>query len=917
MHARTVWIALIALLSWAGLAPAGDLPSVAFYYGAKPPVRVLAQFDRIVVEPENLHPPELKALRKHGAEVYAYVSVGEVEPTRPWAKKLPPEWVIGRNEVWDAQVTDLAHPGWQKFLLDYFDKLWAQGYRGFFLDTLDSYVEVIGTQPARDRQAAALTSLLKALKQRHPEAKLIANRGFEVMDGIAPLLKAVAAESLYMGWDNAKKSYTAVPAANRQWLKDKLAAIKQQHRLDVIVIDYLPPARRDEARQVAAAIRADGFIPWVANPELDYVGVGAIEAMPREVLMLYDSKETPDIADARLHTFAATPIEYLGYVPTYHDIRAGLPQGTLKGRYAGVVSWFEGETDSRDLGAWLTRQIDDGVPVVILGQPGIELDAGLLKRMGLRAVKGVDADSAKVTHRDRMIGYEKDLPPRFDALPGLAASGKTSIKVHLSLTDGRQNRVDTVLSAPWGGLALDPTLIDEDFNHDAFWLVDPIAFLKEALHLPDMPVPEVTTENGRRLWMAHIDGDALPSLAEMPGKLLAAEVLRDEIIRPRGLPHTVSVVEGEIHGLPQYKPLESRMIKVAQEIFALPNVEIATHTFSHPFNWRKLASFAPSGQYNLPVPDYAYDVRREIVGSAEYIDKHLAPPGKRTKVVLWSGEALATEEGLRIASDAGLLNLNGGNTIATRALPSLTNVSPMARPVGEQLQVYAPVMNENVYTNNWTGPFYGFRQVVETFELTDKPYRLKPINIYYHFYSGSKQAALNALREVYDWTLRQEILPLYASEFIPKVQAFRDVGVARRADGGWRITGMGTLRLPAGLGWPDLAASPAVAGARELHDGVYVHTQGGERIDLMLKPRTPDGPYLQQANAPLLGWQRQPKGAKFRLSGHLPVMLEIGGAKGCEVRWQGGALKGKPTATGLRFDFPRSDTGNAVLDCPA
>ena len=46
-------------------------------------------------------------------------------------------------------------------------------------------------------------------------------------------------------------------------------------------------------------------------------------------------------------------------------------------------------------------------------------------------------------------------------------------------------------------------------------------------------------------------------------------------------------------------------------------------------------------------------------------------------------------------------------------------------------QVFAPNQNENVYTNEWRGPFYGFERVIETFEFTETPRRLKPINIYF------------------------------------------------------------------------------------------------------------------------------------------------------------------------------------------
>lgn len=52
------------------------------------------------------------------------------------------------------------------------------------------------------------------------------------------------------------------------------------------------------------------------------------------------------------------------------------------------------------------------------------------------------------------------------------------------------------------------------------WAIDPPSFLQRALALPPMPVPDATTENGRRLFFAHIDGDGFASRAEFlsPGR---------------------------------------------------------------------------------------------------------------------------------------------------------------------------------------------------------------------------------------------------------------------------------------------------------------------------------------------------------------------------------------------------------------
>jgi len=47
-----------------------------------------------------------------------------------------------------------------------------------------------------------------------------------------------------------------------------------------------------------------------------------------------------------------------------------------------------------------------------------------------------------------------------------------------------------------------------------------------------------------------------------------------------------------------------------------------------------------------------------------------------------------------------------------------------------------------------TGPdrFTVFERVIETFKLTDEPIRFKPVDIYYHFYAGTKPASIVALQ---------------------------------------------------------------------------------------------------------------------------------------------------------------------------
>ena len=82
--------------------------------------------------------------------------------------------------------------------------LWAKGYRGFFLDTLDSYQLIAKTPEERQRQELGLKNTLREVKKRWPEAKLMFNRGFEILPDIHDLAWTVAIESLYQGWDEQK-----------------------------------------------------------------------------------------------------------------------------------------------------------------------------------------------------------------------------------------------------------------------------------------------------------------------------------------------------------------------------------------------------------------------------------------------------------------------------------------------------------------------------------------------------------------------------------------------------------------------------------------------------------------------------------------------------------------------------------------
>lgn len=629
MPLRSVTFMLLMLAASVAFAAQ---PGIALFYGANPPWDELRAFDVVVVEPQ--HVPDPKAHAGDRTALFAYVSVGEADAGRRYLKAIPDAWKSGRNSDWGSVVLDQAQPEWPAFFAEQVIKpLWDAGYRGFFLDTLDSYQLFARTEADRARQEAGLVAVIRELRKRYPEARLIFNRGFEILPQVHQEAFAVAAESLFQGWSPARKDYRPVPAADREWLLGQLNRVKQEYGLPVLAIDYVPPGKRDLARETAARIRELGFIPWVSNPELDMLGVGEIEVMPRKVLMIHNGASNEfDLIDTNGLRFGSMPLNYLGYAVEYLDARQALPSAyPLAGRYAGIVVWLDNPAakEGRALAAWLEKQIAAGVPVALLGESEFLFADGSAKRLGLQFSPATAGHTRlRVAQRDPSIGLEAEpILDRQTFFPLRAAGGAAL----LTVADERGASQEAVALTPWGGYALNPHVLvdlprvrrkagEDDDGKNLRWVINPIEFLRRALKLPDMPVPDVTTESGRRLLMVHMDGDGFANRAEFPKSPYAAEVLRDRILRKYPLPATISVIQGEVAVDGLYPALSPALEKIARDIFAQPQVEIASHSYSHPFSWRKAGNNRDDESYHLKIPNYIFDLQTEIPGSIAYIE---------------------------------------------------------------------------------------------------------------------------------------------------------------------------------------------------------------------------------------------------------------------------------------------------------
>ncbi len=945
-------VPLLLLLACVVFSPAAWskrtlLPSIAFYYGGHIPVGVLHGFDWVVIQPEYLQ--RVGLLENRHTRVFAYVSLGEVDTDSSVSHTLPDQCRLGFNRPWHSVIVNQAVPSCRKFYLQHTIRpLLKRGFRNFFFDTLDSYRLVLKSPDRTRAYQKGLIALIKAIHSLDLQGHFILNRGFPLLGRLKGQgVIAVAGESLYKGWDQRSKRYISVNPDDRSWLLTQFHRVRRLG-LTPIAIEYLPPGERRQAKRLAQAIAKEGIVPYIGNARLDTMGISTITPLPRRILMLYAGRYRP--MSTKLNWYAAMPLNHLGYatraINVSHQV---LPGGPLNGQVAGIVTWFNHDhfKHAGETWRWLRAQMHAGIPVVVLGDFGLPMRGPGPASLGLKFLAPVPAGlfTAHIRRiKPAYMGFEAPVFPSASGFfPLRLERGQPLLSISLADT-GEVAAANT----PWGGYVLNPYVVRNlpqgslpSAELQAQWLVNPFRFFRAALKAPKVPVFDYTTLSGRRLLFGLIDGDGFASGSWIGAfrDQLAAKVILEQVLKHYPLPITASVIASEFVDSGLYSPAEvARLRPIAQAIFRLPWVEIGSHTYSHPFDWSALerdpdlsaglhlkpgkpatGAYVTGGEYgyNLAVPGYRFSPRMEVIGSTRIIDRSLAPPGKRVRVIQWSGDTNPDVQVLGLAYHSGLMNINGDNSTITRAYPSLTNVVPLGVWKGPYFQVYSPIANEDQYTHGWQAPYCGYAKAIQSMKMTDRPRRLTAMEIYYHFYSGARVCGLKNLLQVYRWAGEQSSTPVFASTYSRIALGFEKASMTR-IKGGFLARNYGLdqeLRIAPAMGFPDLARSQNIAGYDDFDGQRYIHLGAGNQATLYLRPGPPHRPYLISANGLIRKVRRNGNNLRLVLHGYVPLQVELGNVRTCTLRVNGHLLEQKRTGLDTKFTLK---VAQAVIDvhCP-
>jgi hypothetical protein len=750
-----------------------------------------------------------------------------------------------------------------------------------------------------DEKSQDRSEYIKTFAQNHKNVKILLHADLDTVKNVYAYVEAISVENY-----NSKSIQDV----------EKL----ESYGVDIIDIEFKTYKDIDDTQEEIDEIVKKGMIPYITNHAFNMYGKSSKNAIKREILTLIDESKV-DRMLLSAHQHGALVFEYLGYIEKLFDISKGLPKiGSLK-QYAGIVVWLPGTySDSDKLIQWVKDAIKENVKVTFVNNFGTQVDVLLLKQLGIDMFdsNANHENKKKIVQKNKMVGFETE-PTLSETDLFFEPANSTPL---YTVEDKEHKKSVPAAITPWGGYALQEAFLVE-FGDENIWAINPFEFFQKTLRLKPLLVPDTTTENGNRLLFTHLDGDGIMNAVESDPTLYSGDIILKKILKPYKIPHSVSIIGAEVDNNGLYPKIAKRLQSIVKKFYKLDNVEAATHTFTHPFKWGKIDKngFLPL-KYRLKVANYNFSIEREIKQSIEEINNNYEFKEKgKAKTVFWSGDCMPRTNALEYIYKNNILNINGGYTTIRNAAPWLTLVSPLGLERDGYYQIYTGAQNENVYTNDWLGPFWGFKKVVQTFKLTNSPRRLKPIDIYYHLYSGSKTASLNAVKYVLDWSIKQDVMPIFTSAYIPKAMDYFTVSLANEGEK-WLINGMDdlkTLRLEKKDAEINLGNSKTALGIKHFENHTYISLDNSTKhiVDLSKEDKSSKKAYLISANAKIVEFQKGISNQKYTFDGEVDLKLNFHLEDGCQVISLPKPFKREKRRDGVMLQYKNQKRATIDIKC--
>jgi polysaccharide biosynthesis protein PelA len=675
------------------------------------------------------------------------------------------------------------------------------------------------------------------------------------------------------------------------------------------------------------------------EPAFGATTAGAPPSTARTVVALYDSRVEAAPRNTLMHQFIEMPLNYLGLVVSYLDIRDGFPSELISDpAIRGVISCYPRGTrldNPQSFVEWAGALMQNGKRLLVMCDPGFLFDSsgkGLAPEALNKVLGplGLLTDGALVSNTPRLrlegksefINFEGPSAATFLPFLQTKADLNKNPKIILSGREEARNKAElalAVVTQAGGYVASDFGFVRESAGDGStevrWWYLNPFAFLEEVFSTRGLPKPDPTTVAGRRAFYAVLQGggwNARSTLEKVDGKSapLSPEVVLQEIVsKYSDFPLTLALEGAEID--PAWAG-SSEAQAVAKKYAALPQVELASFTYSEPWSWRffekqdAAAEAQVAGRYpdpawfeqdqpraradlerlenGQPVVLYEgwprprryamqrFDLDLELKGTSELL-RTLAPE-KASGCLVWSGSKLPYDAAVRRSKELGLCSLGDGRSRLDARYPSYGWLEPLWWTTsGGDYVPYRSLAGESAFVASSDGSGDAFPLLEATLQATEKPRRVKPAMLGFEIEAGIQRDRLNAVKALYEKFRRSELCPISLQEYLQTIDGFKTVDFESCGPECWQVQrrgGLATVRFdePAKQ-TVDLARSSGVAGFRRINDSLYVY------LDRMVEPATivlggeswRTRAFLQDSRWPVWGVSALPDRLSFQTAG--------------------------------------------------
>jgi len=180
-------------------------------------------------------------------------------------------------------------------------------------------------------------------------------------------------------------------------------------------------------------------------------------------------------------------------------------------------------------------------------------------------------------------------------------------------------------------------------------------------------------------------------------------------------------------------------------------------------------------------------------------------------------------------------------------------------------------------------------------------------------------ASVKALKYVFDWSIKQDVMPIFTSEYIPKVMDYYTVSMAQDGDD-WLVDGMRdikTLRIEEEGAAVDFNRSKSTVGIKHFENHTYLSLNNETQhfINTTEEETYREENYLISSNAKLVKFKNIKSNKRYLFEGHVDLKVNFHVMDNCELFSIPQANKIEKKGKSISLEFVGVKKANFSITC--